>query len=243
MLAEYIDHCGTDLSSVNAARVSMGKESKWDFTRAVNTLTAEDKMNYVVVPKMLSEKDEKLIHYLAKKKHDSCFEHQTVTLRLKVPLFIARQIHRHRTFAYNEISRRYVKDDLEFYWPATWRKAAENVKQGSSDEPHPMVTEYGTNGKDGVTDLLAVVEEVHGYIITAYHDLIEQGVCTEQARMILPQNLYTQFYMTGNLRNWVHFLKLRIDAHAQKEVRDIAEQCAVLIKPLFPVSYQALMNA
>jgi thymidylate synthase (FAD) len=106
MNAEYITHYGTDLSAVNAARVSMDKESEWESEGT------------------LSEKDAKLISYLAAHGHSSCFEHQGATLRLKVPLFVRSQIHRHRTFSYNEISRRYVKDNLEFYWPDKWRKAA-----------------------------------------------------------------------------------------------------------------------
>lgn len=214
MKAEYIAHMGTDLSAVNAARVSMDKESEWADLNGKQVLKKEDFG---------------LINYLAKNKHDSCFEHQSVTLRLKVPLFVRSQIHRHRTFAYNEVSRRYVKDNLEFYWPDKWRKAAANVKQGSSEEEFV--------GKDEDNPLYLVEQTVDWY-----NRMIVEGMCAEQARILLPQNLYTQFYMTGNLRNWVHFLKLRLDPHAQREVQDIAKQCAAIIEPLFPVSYGALMN-
>ncbi len=235
MNADYITHYGDDLSACNAARVSMNKESDWE-QEVIN-----EGDGFRLVDK-LSTKDEKLIHYLAKNKHFSCFEHQGVTLRLKVPLFVRSQIHRHRTFSYNEISRRYVRDELEFYWPDKWRKAAENVKQGSSDEAHGMVLYHGTGGKNDSTDLLDWMEDVHSDVVCLYNSMIEAGVCTEQARMILPQNLYTQFYMTGSLRNFCHFLKLRLDEHSQKECRDVAMLMADIIRPLFPVSFAALMD-
>lgn len=224
MEANYITHYGSDLSAVNAARVSMNKESDWE-RQHWDPVTGQEDIDL----RELSSKDEKLIYYLAKNKHTSCFEHQGVTLRLKVPLFVRSQIHRHRTFSYNEISRRYVKDDLEFYWPDKWRKAAENVKQGSSDEEFI--------GTDEDNPLILIEQSV-----SWFNRMIEQGMCAEQARMILPQNLYTQFYMTGNLRNWSHFLKLRLDSHAQREVQEIAKMCEEIIAPLFPISYKALME-
>lgn len=236
MLAELIEHYGTDLSAVNAARVSMDKESKWEYDLTKEPYT------------FLNDKDAKLIKYLADHNHASCFEHQGVTLRLKVPLFIRSQIHRHRTFSYNEISRRYVKSAPEFYWPDKWRKAAENVKQGSSDEStemqcfYPLNDEYMAFLTDSDYRRLPNHKQVIETIVAVYEDMLGQGVAPEQARMILPQNLYTQFYMTGNLRNWVHFLKLRLDKHAQKEIQEIASQCAALIEPLFPVSYKALIS-
>jgi len=222
MKAELIEFYGTDLSAVNAARVSMDKESKWEYD-----LTKEPHT-------YLNDKDAKLIKYLADHNHASCFEHQGVTLRLKVPIFVARQIHRHRTFSYNEVSRRYVKENLEFYWPEKWYGAPENnIKQGSSDK--------AVDGNEGLCNL--VKSTVEQSVVQLYKDMLAEGVAPEMARMILPQNLYTQFYMTGNLRNWVHFLKLRLDKHAQKEAQEIASQCAALIEPLFPVSYKALMSA
>lgn len=237
MNTDYITHWGTDLSAVNAARVSMNKESDWE-RQHWDPVTGQEDVDL----RELSVKDEKLIYYLAKNKHTSCFEHQGVTLRLKVPLFVRSQIHRHRTFSYNEISRRYVKDDLEFYWPEKWRKAAENVKQGSSDEAHDMIWFHGTGGKHGSTDLSDWMKDLHSDTVYLYKSMVEAGVCAEQARMILPQNLYTQFYMTGNLRNWAHFLKLRLDSHAQREVQEVAKMCETIIAPLFPVSYKALME-
>lgn len=214
MKVEYIEHWGTDLSAVNAARVSFDKESSF--------ITNEDGHS------VLSERDIKLIHYLAKHKHTSCFEHQGATLRLKVPIFIARQIQRHRTFSYNEVSRRYVDTPPEFFWPDKWRKRAENVKQGSSDEEVDFdAAGYAKSAALGALEV--------------YERLLEEGVAPEQARMILPQNTYTEFYMTGSLRNWAHFLKLRLDGHAQKEVQDVAKMVEEILRSLFPVSVEALM--
>lgn len=227
MKVELIASMGSDLTCANAARVSMNKENGWE--------VKDGKF-------VLSDKDKKLINYLAKHQHTSCFEHQTATLRLKVPIFIARQIQRHRTFSYNEISRRYVDTPPEFFWPDKWRKKAENVKQGSSDEAHDMVILHGTNGKDGVTDLELECNEVVEYALSVYKSMLKEGVAPEQARMILPQNLYTEFYMTGSLRNWHHFLKLRLDGHAQQEVRDVAQQVATILKDLWPTSVEALMT-
>ena len=231
---ELIDHYGTDLTPVNAARVSMNKESSLQ----------EDGE--------LKGADSKLIKYLADHGHTSCFEHQSATLRLKVPIFVARQIHRHRTFAYNEVSRRYVKDELEFYWPDKWRKAADNVKQGSSDEeagpflngPPGDLEEYErVYGKIPLVSPQRLAKLSAEYCVMMYKSLVEEGkVAPEQARMILPQNLMTTFYMSGNLRNWAHFLKLRLDSHAQKEIRDVAEMARDLLTPLWPISMGALMN-
>ena len=214
MKVEYIEHYGTDLSVVNAARVSFDRESAF-ITNDEGHPT-------------LSERDIKLIHYLAKHKHTSCFEHQGATLRLKVPIFIARQIQRHRTFSYNEVSRRYVDTPPEFFWPDKWRKRADNVKQGSSEEE----VDFDAAGYARSAALVA---------LEVYERLLEEGAAPEQARMILPQNTYTEFYMTGNLRNWAHFLKLRLDGHAQKEVQDVAQMVEEILRPLFPVSVEALM--
>lgn len=227
MRVDYVEHYGTDLSVVNAARVSFDQESDWDIGEH-NAYGAKGR---------LSGRDTKLVHYLAKHKHTSCFEHQGATLRLKVPIFIARQIQRHRTFSYNEISRRYVDTPPEFFWPETWRKRADNVKQGSDSE---AVENYTSLWQfDSIEeDMNSFIEETTQF----YNHLLESDVAPELARMILPQNMYTEFYMTGNLRNWSHFLKLRLDGHAQKEVQDVANQVVGILEPLFPVSVEALMK-
>lgn len=222
MRAEYVQHWGDELTVVNAARVSFDKESEWEekVVDAVGGFRTE---------KVLSDRDKKLVRFLAREGHTSCFEHMGATLRLKVPIIIARQIQRHRTFSYNEISRRYVDSEPELFWPDKWRKRAENVKQGSSDEE----VDFDADGYAKSAALIA---------LEVYDRLLEEGAAPEQARMILPQNMYTEFYMSGNLRAWAHFLKLRLEAGAQKEVRDIAEQVEKLLQPLWPVSMKALME-
>lgn len=245
MKAELVEHWGTDLTCVNAARVSLDKESTWEDD--VSKMQTGIDEHGIFLEYTLRDKDAKLIHYLAKNKHTSCFEHQGATLRLKVPIFIARQIQRHRTFSYNEVSRRYVDDAPEFYWPDKWRKRADNVKQGSSDEeiteiaiPKKSVLSEGDEQKKFSLKQMERVWQTH--VVHNYDVLLENGIAPEQARMILPQNMYTSFYMSGNLRAWSHFLQLRLDEHAQKEVRDIAEQIRDILTPLWPVSMKALME-
>lgn len=231
MQVDYVEHYGTDLSVVNAARVSFANESRWEEID-ISSNSSDPK-----IVKFLSDRDAKLVHYLAKHKHTSCFEHQGATLRLKVPIFIARQIQRHRTFSYNEISRRYVDTPPEFFWPEVWRKRADNVKQGSSEEAH-------TGDMHGACfSVDEAAKGAVGHALNMYLEMIreENGVAPELARMILPQNMYTEFYATSNLRNWSHFLKLRLDGHAQYEVRVVAEMVRDILTPLFPVSMEALM--
>ena len=232
MKVELIASMGSDLTCANAARVSMNKENGWE--------VKDGKF-------VLSDKDKKLINYLAKHQHTSCFEHQTATLRLKVPIFIARQIQRHRTFSYNEVSRRYVDYEPEFFWPDKWRKKANNVKQGSSDEVVETFGkvwgfEYSEEAFKATDTVQGAAEYALAHAVTVYNEMLEAGVAPELARMILPQNMYTEFYMTGSLRNWHHFLKLRLDGHAQQEVRDVAQQVATILKDLWPTSVEALMT-
>ena len=223
MEVQLIESWGSDLTPVNAARVSFANESDWERQHWDPVTLKED-----VELRQLSAKDTKLIHYLAKHKHTSCFEHQGATLRLKVPIFIARQIQRHRTFAYNEVSRRYVDNEPEFYTPDVWRGRAENVKQGSSDEE--------------IIEAHAVNTVVLHKSLEGYNEMLRLGVAPEMARMLLPQSMYTEFYMTGNLRAWSHFLQLRLDGHAQLEVQQVAQQVQALLAPLWPVSCEALMK-
>ena len=199
MKVDYVEHYGTDLSVVNAARVSFANESSWEVTYEDDYDVESRTITHVPIQR-LSERDAKLIHYLAKHKHTSCFEHQGATLRLKVPIFIARQIQRHRTFSYNEVSRRYVDSAPEFFWPDKWRAKADNVKQGSSDEEvrYESLWQFDSIKEDYNSHL----EEA----VSLYTHMLAQGVAPEQARMILPQSMYTEFYMTSNLRAWSHFL-------------------------------------
>lgn len=230
MQVDYVEHYGTDLSVVNAARVSFDNESEWEYSYEEVWDADLRVVEQHKIPK-LSERDARLVHYLAKHKHTSCFEHQGATLRIKVPIFIARQIQRHRTFSYNEVSRRYVDSGPEFFWPDKWRARADNVKQGSSEQEPP----------DGSLTWQMRMQNQCNECVSLYKWALMDGVAPELARMILPQNMYTEFYMTGNLRNWVHFLKLRLDGHAQKEVQDVAQQIVDILQPLFPVSVEALM--
>jgi len=207
--ADYIDHMGTDMSVVNAARVSFGESVH-----------------------VVSEKDEKLLNYLAKHEHMSPFEHCQLTVLVECPLFIRSQIHRHRTFAYNEISRRYTDSGIEFFSPDTFRCQSLNNKQGSYGALPDETNEY----------LQAEGEHIMQECLIFYNKLLETGVGKEQARGYLPQNLMTKFYMTGNLRNWIHFLRLRLDNHAQKESQVVAQQIKNIISERFPASSEALFK-
>jgi thymidylate synthase (FAD) len=202
---------GTDLSVVNAARVSFNKSSD-----------------------VLEEKDKKLVKYLADHEHMSPFEHCTMTFIVEVPLYIRSQIHRHRTFAYNEVSRRYTSEDLLFYLPTVddVRKQSKSNRQASN----------GQLEDDQAKDVIHRMRLAHLAMLKLYEDLLSDGVCREQARGVLPQNLMTKFYMTGNLRNIAHFLELRSHEGAQKEVRDVAAQMKTIVEQYFPVALEALMS-
>lgn len=240
MQVEYVQHWGNDLIVVNAARVSFDKESSWEVVGYEHEYDPDSRTEITHPIYALSEKDAKLINFLAREGHTSCFEHMGATLRLKVPIFIARQIQRHRTFSYNEISRRYVDTEPEFYWPDKWRKRADNVKQGSTEEASEYMHDPKYGNELWETHDEYVRDEVLGQVVNMYNGMIENDVAPELARMILPQNMYTEFYMSGNLRAWAHFLHLRLDQHAQKEVRDVAEKVEDILMPLFTVSMEAL---
>lgn len=212
MEVDYIDHMGDDLRVVNAARISFGKE--------------ED---------ILTEKDEKLIRYLAEHEHFTPFTHCMITLKEKVPLFIARQRFKHTVgFTYNEVSRRYKEDNIEFFFPEDWRsRPVGGMKQGSSDPLNKN------------TELLCenIARQSYDKSITSYEDLLSLGVAPEQARMVLPQSMYTEYYVTGSLMAWSRAYKLRVDRHAQKEWTPIVKKWYDIIQPLFPVSWTALIYA
>lgn len=202
---ELIDFMGDDLTVVNAARVSFDKESDWEFNGLYG---AEGKGE-------LSEKDQKLIKYLASHNHWTPFSHVMITMRETVPIFVARQRFKHMIgFTYNEVSRRYVDDEPEFYIPDAWRKRAENKKQGSSDEI--WTDELGFDIESRLSYLMDEIRNL-------YFDMIEGGIAPEQARMILPQSMYTSYYVTGSLAAWARAYKLRSDPHAQKEIQDLAK--------------------
>src|SRR5690554_3515497 len=225
---------GSDLTVVNAARVSFDKESEWE----VRT-TSEG----VSCGVRLSEKDVKLINYLAKHNHFTPFTHPQITLRETVPIFVARQRFKHFVgFTYNEVSRRYVDDEPEFYVPDVWRSRPEGgVKQGSG--PQWDNSYFWTEEFEGVD---TPIEDVYSWYIqealSLYTAMIDKGIAPEQARMILPQSMMTSYYVTGSLAAWARAYKLRIDPHAQMEIQELAKQWDQIIRPLFPVSWQALVS-
>ena len=274
MQVTYIDHMGTDLSVVNAARVSFGKLSEWDSKYVGSYSEYEelpDRDSWTIFDEFcdpydgyglrrLRPQDQGLIQFLARgctsgdwerhidalfttmprddidailkyvkrmPDHWTPFGHTAITLHIKAPIFVARQLGKHQVgFVWNEVSRRYVTDDPTFFIPQEFRKAAANVKQGSSDE----TTDWG----------------VHSYValcnkaVDLYKDMLEMGVCPEQARMVLPQSMYTEWYWTGNLYGFANVFIQRTDSHAQREVQDVAHQIGQIIEPLFPVSWKAL---
>lgn len=237
MNVTYIDHSGSDLTIVNAARVSFSKESSWEFTNEwVETPygTAIDQR------RSLKASDERLIKYLARHNHWTPFGHPSITLRERVPIFVARQRFKHVVgFVYNEVSRRYVDDTPEFYTPDVWRARAENRKQGSSDEPLDQVLYQRMHGDRTITE---AVERLNEHALTLYKDMLDHGVAPEQARMVLPQSMYSEYYVTGSLAAFARAYNLRSDDHAQQEIQDLAIHWDTIIRPLFPVSWAALVD-
>lgn len=213
---ELLDFMGDDLDVVDAARVSFNKTSDWD-----------DDGNYL----SLKPADESLIKYLASHNHWSPFSHCYVKFRIKAPIFVARQLQKHTVgLAWNEVSRRYVDVEPEFYRPDSWRLRAENVKQGSSDEIHEDSEMFNGN-----------LEHLIGFALGSYEGLLLRGVCPEQARMVLPQSMMTEWIWSGSLFAFARVCRLRLDPHSQLETRMVAEQIAYLMELQWPTSWKALM--
>ena len=211
---ELIDHMGTDLTIVNSARVSFGKEKN-----------------------EIDEKDEKLIKYLVKHRHTSTFEHNVATFRFVVPLFIRSQHHRHRTWSYNEISRRYTDVDLRFYEPKNFRTQHKSNRQASNNElANPLINSSGVHGGETASYL---VKKHHLESLKLFNTLLSAGACREQARGVLPQNLYTEYYGTCNLSNLLKFVDLRIHEGAQWEIQKVAEALLELTTDLWPTAVSA----
>lgn len=227
---ELIDYMGDDLTVVNAARVSFDKESNWKNWEAVSSLE---------VAPQLAERDIKLIQYLADHNHWSPFAHAFLSFRIKAPIFVARQLQKHTVgLAWNEVSRRYVDDEPEFYAPTAWRKRAENVKQGSSDEivetlEHPV---HGDDPMD-VNDYVNLYTED---MLFLYAAMIDQGIAPEQARMVLPQSTMTEWIWSGSLYAFARVCNLRLDSHAQRETQEVAAGIAQKASHYFPHSWSAL---
>lgn len=237
MKAEYVDHMGDDLRVVNAARVSFDKESGWE-RKLVYEFYGENDYVEREWANELKPGDVKLITYLATHGHWTPFSHPQITVRETVPIFVARQRFKHMIgFTYNEVSRRYVDNDPEFYKPEVWRARAENKKQGSSDE---AVETMWDENSDGHVTVNNAYERLLWAAESCYRGMLKAGVCPEQARMVLPQSMYTSYYVTGSLAAWARMYKQRVDAHAQAEIQELAHKVGAIIEPLFPVSWGAL---
>ena len=203
MNVNLIDVMGTDLSVVNAARVSFAKESN-----------------------EFSDKDAKLINFLAKHNHWSPFGHASLQFRIKAPIFVARQLVKHQVgLVWNEVSRRYVDDEPEFYIPENWRLKADDKKQGSSDE----TIKYS-------------IDSTMEYVKQTYDNLLKADVAPEMARMVLPQNLYTEWYWSGSLMAFARVCNLRCKPDTQWETQLIAEMINLKSEELFPISWKALRH-
>lgn len=196
-------HSGEEVDIVNAARVSFGK------------LRTE-----------MNEKDEALLQFLINEKHFAPLEHITFTFLIHCPLFVRGQWHRHRTWSYNEISRRYTEVDMELYTPSKFRVQSTNNKQASDDNVFI--------DNDSSVTARSMIKEINDQLLKIYNELLNAGVCREQARSILPQSMMTTFYGTCNLRNLLHFLSLRMDKHAQWEIRQYANAIHQMLVPLYP---------
>ena len=211
---DYVSHMGTDLSVVNSARVSFGKHKE-----------------------VLDDKDRKLIKYLIKHRHTSTLEHNLVTFRFCVPLFVRSQHHRHRTWSYNEISRRYTDVDIRFYQPTSFRTQHKSNRQASNAEEkiNPVMVPDLSDSDYGVTASEIILKHNENSL-KLYDNLIAKGVCREQARGVLPQNMYTEYYGTTNLNNLLKFIDLRTHMGAQWEIQKVAEACLEIATDLWPIT-------
>ena len=203
--ATYKQHMGNDLMVINAARVSFAKESA-----------------------MFNNKDAGLISYLAKHNHKSPFNHTGVTFHVKAPIFVARQLVKHEYMPWNEVSRRYVDDEPEFYKPDVWRGRSADKKQGSEG----VVKLYGVAEQ--------IVDDYAAEALTAYQVLLEAGVAPEQARMVLPQSTMTEWWWSGSLDAFADMCNLRCKPDTQIETRIVANEISNHMRELFPVSWRAL---
>lgn len=227
MKIELVDSMGSDLSVVNAARVSFSKISHF--------LYGEYDFQY-----SLKESDVRLISYLARYGHWSPFAHTSVSLRVRAPLFLARQLAKHQVGgAWNEVSRRYVDEEPEFYMPDVWRGKAADKKQGSSDVEITDIINV-----PGITPISPswVHKTIIDMAVSHYNLLLEAGVAPEQARMVLPQSMMTEWIWTGSVYFFARVYNLRADPHAQKEAQEFASLLGDLIEPLFPCSWKALTD-
>ena len=219
---ELVQHMGEDITVVNSARVSFGVQKD-----------------------VLDSKDEKLINYLIKHKHTSTLEHNIATFRIKAPLFVRSQHHRHRTWSYNEISRRYTDSDIQFYEPVDFRTQHKRNRQASNIEEtiNPLIqykTDFSTKPLTKTASDAIVMH--HKNSLKLFDNLLDAGVCREQARGVLPQNLYTEYYATANLNNILKFIDLRTHDGAQWEIQQLANAMLDIVSDLWPVTISSYQN-
>ena len=208
----YVQHVGNDKMIANAARVSFGNDNTKPFTK----------------------RDEKLVKYLIEHKHTSPFEHNSITFMFEVPMFVRSQHMRHRTWAYNEISRRYTEIDLRFYEPKSYRTQHKSNRQASN--PDELINPEIEFDKTTATQK---VRAHHRRSLRLFDELVLAGVAREQARGVLPQNLYAKYYGTVNLGNLLKFVDLRIHEGAQWEIQKVAEACLDIATEIWPFSIGA----
>jgi thymidylate synthase (FAD) len=274
MNVELIDHMGSDLSVVNAARVSFDKESDWYIRHEIGAI------------KELSDRDTKLIQFLARgmtakdfdefvtdvsrrgyylmqfgssdirdelirlleryrdtPEHWSPFAHCFASFRVQAPVFVARQLQKHTVgLSWNEVSRRYVDSEPSFYTPKAWRKRAENVKQGSSEETVDRIYFPWEDGTKTICELDDLHQQSINAALRLYNAMLSDGVCPEQARMVLPQSMMTEWIWSGSLYAFARVCNLRLDSHTQKETQLVAQQISSHMESLFPVSWRALVS-
>ena len=231
MKVDFITKMGTDLTVANAARVSFSKQSEWEVGNR-EEYDFETRTLYNHPTFSLKEKDIKLINFLARENHWTPFGHCSLQFRIKAPIFVARQLAKHQVgLVWNEVSRRYVDSEPEFYFPDNWRKKNPDKKQGSYEDEF---VDLDFSHKLSTKAIINLARDHYNY-------LLESGVCAEQARMILPQNMYTEWYWSGTLFAFARVCRLRTKKDTQKETRDIADQIYNLTEKHFPVSWKALM--
>lgn len=225
MKVELLDYSGSDLSIVNAARVSFHKESDWDYD-----IKHDGRYN-----ERLAEKDQKLISYLAKHNHWSPFAHSFLSFRIKAPIFCARQMVKHTVGGvWNEVSRRYVDEEPEFYLPDVWHARPENAKQGASEKSLNWVAPEFYSYTGCPYNFLEVYSEV-------YNNALKAGMAPEEARMFLPLNTMTEWIWSGSLMFFARVCKQRLDLHAQNATREVAQMINNEIPKEFEHSWKALM--
>jgi len=223
---ELIDFMGSDLTVVNAARVSFSKKSDWEY----KTEKAEDDSGDFLTP-VLSSKDTGLIKYLAKNNHWSPFAHPQICLHIKAPFPIRTQFFKHKVgFVENEISRRYVNEEPEFFFPMWSMIPDGSIKQGSGE-----IADLETRNK-----AYLIYSQALDCSKQAYNDILNLGIAPEQARFVMPLASYTEWYWTGSLASYARFYNQRSDSHAQKEIQQYAYVISEIIKEIFPVSWSFL---